>query len=387
MPLHIGMALLTVLAAMMVSVSIDFWCGGWIEAWIFPCSVGVGLLFLGCLERKVGPCLWLLAIIGLCLGAGWLFSDMSADGNTYHQEIIVYLLEGWNYFASQPPSGDASLWSAHYAKLPEVMAACICKCMDGDIEWGKAFNFMLFALTGLIAWWWLRQQLNRRQGLWCLLLVLANPIVIGQLPTYYVDFCSYCYLVVTLVGLLALGSFGGYHKIACYVLLCITLMAIGTKFTAFFYQGVTLILAMFWWAWHRQWYKACIIACTGLGSLVVGLYVLFYHPYITNYIGHGHILYPLMGESTVDIMDINTPEMYQGHNRVVNFLLNLIAPYLHPKYFLISYEYRIGGFGGTMLLLLIVSAIAYFRNIRRWPRVCGYLLCMVILSCFIFSQS
>lgn len=333
---------------------------------------------------------WLLstvssALIIVCtIFIGMNVADSSYDGNAYHQEMVTVIGNGeWNpYFDRVVPEGYM-LWTIHYAKGIEILAASI-MTLTGSLESGKAINLILLVSTGLLCWEWIKclndwAVINK---VIFLVLLLANPVILIQWFNYENDFQFYCYLLLT--TLFGLQIVDNKNKSTSYVgLSVVILLAIATKFNAFFFEGLTVICLLVWMLVLKKYaeFKRAFL----ISSLVaiVSAVIICGHPYMTNWMNNSHPLYPLMGESPADIMSYNTPPEYVGHNRFFNFLQSYFAFKIY------SPGMRMGGFGLVFPVIMILSLFTIGFRCVETKKLTGSMIMafLVLASCFIFEQS
>lgn len=114
-------------------------------------------------------------------------------------------------------------------------------------------------------------------------------------------------MVLTIVAALGIAEAGDEPKqrrLWAGVMSVVAILAIATKFNIAFDQALFMIsIAVYFLFKHRAVAGKTVIAA-GLIAMVAGI-ALSLHPYISNWIGHGHPLYPLMGNNAVDIMGYN----------------------------------------------------------------------------------
>lgn len=333
---------------------------------------------------------WLLstvssALIIVCtIFIGMNVADSSYDGNAYHQEMVTVIGNGeWNpYFDRVVPEGYM-LWTIHYAKGIEILAASI-MTLTGSLESGKAINLILLVSTGLLCWEWIK-CLND----WAvvnkvifLVLLLANPVTLIQWFNYENDFQFYCYLLLTI--LFGLQIVDNRNKSTSYVgLSVVILLAIATKFNAFFFEGLTVICLLVWMLVLKKYAEFKMAFLISSLVAIVSAVIICGHPYMTNWMNNSHPLYPLMGESPADIMSYNTPPEYVGHNRFFNFLQSYFAFKIY------SPGMRKGGFGSVFAIILVVSLFIETYRCFKEHKLTGsmILVTLVLASCFIFEQS
>ncbi len=327
-------------------------------------------------------------IAGIWLGMNTC--DYSWDGIGYHQVTIYALADGWNPIWNDYYEGSLSLWTIHYAKALELIAACIFR-LTGEIEAGKALNIVFFVAVFAISLGFIKKnKINKKRGLSdCnavifALLVAGNPVALCQLMTYYIDYALYYYVVLSII--FSVGICKGDNNVYLNIIgLCLViLLAIGTKFNHFFIEGIVMLAVMGWLMISRQYYNARKILIISFLSALVGTFILSFHPYLTNWIYFGNPFYPLMGDDAVNIMDCNTPPLYWGHNRFETFFMSIYGPYSIP-----SFDSRISGFGPFFKVLLTIGLlwIFYSEITQKQLSVIGYITIMALISCFFFEQS
>ena len=354
--------------------TLTFLVGSHIGCWIFPVAF---IIAACCLKINFKGLIASVVVIVLSIIVGGFFNDYSYDGNYYHQEIITRLCAGWNPVYDGLEGVDVVLWVKHYAKALEIVAADIV-ALTGFIETGKAVNIILLSVCGLLAYSALSERFSPRTSAALSLIAMANPVCLSQMFTFYVDYANYCYLILTIIFSLRISRSVSWLNILG--LCSVIIMAIGTKFNIFFMEGVYLAAIILWTLIIRKKHVALVLALSGVASLIVGLLLFGYHPYITNLHTAGSPLYPLLGSDAVDIMTKNTIALYEGHNRFINFILSLITPSLP------TYDARIMGFGPLMSILLIAAFIVFIIN-KKTPSVVWYVSLVVLASCFFFTES
>ncbi|MDE5868737.1 MAG: hypothetical protein K2H18_00770 [Muribaculaceae bacterium] len=372
-------------------------------------------------------------ITAVSLRVGETLYDYSYDGLRYHQNTIAALLNGWNPLNMESdPNAPSYLWSLHYAAGIEICEAAI-SSFAGRIEAGKGLN-LIAVFAALTAVYGVLRNCGReiffrdskhsfgrkqlrvaeeereereerdereevkekiedgrekieeagfgwKKALLLSVAIVGNPVVTLQLFIYYIDFYKYLYLLLFLVGIVLLSS--SRERISmfgCMMTGMTLILAMASKFNFFFEAGVWVLLALVWCIIRKKWLCFRRLLTVSVISLVIGLFLTI-HPYYINLIDYGHPFYPLMGEGAVDIMNYNTPEIYDGHNRIVNFFYSLI------KLSIPNYDQREGGFTILMPFILLLSLFIIIRNRKSIRPVIIYLYVWIILSCFFFEQS
>ena len=312
--------------------------------------------------------------------------DSSGDGIRYHQEAVFQMIDGWNPFADiNPPVDDPGIKMlvVNYAMGLETAAAVVGR-FTGSIDSGKLVNLLLIVGTWFVAYSFLRRRWPECRKTVCFFistLVIANPVGLGQAFSYYNDFAVYYYIILTIIVFAYNPSRLTKTQIAA--LGGIIVISIATKFTAFFYEGLTILAVMVWYLLKSNHRLAWKIALYSFIAAVIGVLIFSYHPYVSNTIYCGHPFYPLMGEGAIDIMTGNTPPHYLESNRFVNFFASLTSVVIPDL------QAREGGFGLFMPVILVLGILLLWKECRKNRSLSIYLYVALwsFCACFIFEQS
>lgn len=388
-PLAIGCYLLTVLVCCYAGAVFLFACGESVKPWLFPLAlVSGGIAVRLMVDRRDAQKAIVIGLltVAVSLVVATLLDDSSSDGIIYHQEMIVHILNGWNPFTTYIAGSadpDLELLVAHYAKGIEIMAAVVARC-TGCIESGKLVNLLLLAGTYFVVYAVMVRRAvgrSRMSRVMLSLLLVANPVGMGQCLTYYNDFAGY-YMILLLVAVCGYAP-ASFSFRQCLAAGAVIVMAAAVKFTAFFYCGVTVGAIMLWQMLSGRRAVAMRVGVTAFVTALAAVTMLCYHPYITNYLHAGHPCYPLMGEGAIDIMTGNTPEVFRGHNRFYNFwrsLFSVTMPAVAPG---------AGGFGpaGGIMLIIAGGVLVAGTMTRRIKPIYSYAAIWAFGACFVFEQS
>lgn len=331
-----------------------------------------------------------LAIILASVLLAALFHDFSDDGQAYHQEAVLALAEGWNPFRVHEYHGDYPLWVSHYAKAPWIFGASM-MALTGNIESGKAINFLLMACTVLVSYEVLRKEAaSRRAGLALAVLLVFNPISASQFWSYCVDAQLGC--VVFLAAFLALRLLDKPSNAARIALAASIVFGMNIKFSAIpFLIVITSIMGLHAWMTGNRSGCATLAKSTFAGCLLA-LFVGF-QPYITNTLDRGHPFFPLAGSQKVDIISGFVTAEFYTKNRFEKLALSLASeshnifgrnmedpseqirikpPFLirpgEIKTFYKITDTRIAGFGPLMSGALLMSLACCLALVRRTDR-------------------
>jgi hypothetical protein len=335
------------------------------------------------------------------------FIDVSWDGQTYHQETVIQLAQGWNPFLKALDPHNAAekalfLLSNHFPKASEITEAGFYAVVR-HIESGKALNLLLmmaaffFTLSSLMA----SKRFTLRKAMILSLLAAFNPVTLCQSLTFYLDGNLYS-LFVCLLSLLYLF----YLERKTYVAILLILMSvyfINIKFTGLVYFCIGFFGFMLIVLLKRETAvlkKALIIF---ICSLVVGVFVCGYSPYVTNYKSYHHPFYPLKGEGASDTLknDIpNSRRFQEMNNSLERFAVSLFSegniydvkmkiPFTVNRSELNFYTYpdlRLGGFGplfsGILILafILVLGSIGSFKENRVLYGVVSVIVISTIIN-------
>lgn len=385
--LIIGTTLLLTLTYTYIIAAGFYLLGYSLLPYVFPLSIVLSIItdiIIFNTKSVALPLLYTALIIVISVLLSSLIYDYSWDGNCYHQEIITALCQGWNPYQDTMGFDNLLLWDYHYAKALEIISSAIVSLTD-NIEAGKSVNIMLMCSSLFISYNFIVTNLKiipKSQITILISLFVLNPVFICQAFTYYIDFAIYFYILNTILASISICKKGN-NTIHYIIIDCAIILAIGTKFNAFFIEGVTIFCILFAFFIYncRHLIKGYIVNILIVGLL--GAFIVSYHPYVTNLIMQGNPLYPLLGEGAVDIMSRTTPPQVIGLNRFSGFIYSVFSV-VFP-----IYDSRLGGFGPLFGLILIgciaILIISLFQN--KKITILIYISICVLCSNFIFEQS
>jgi hypothetical protein len=317
------------------ALTIALACLGWglsssLLSWTAPGAAGMATLILilsmrrsGLPRKAIFICLgWVVLAICASLLLGGAGHDFSVDGQDYHQQAILAMMQGWNPIKETHYAGHASIWLSHYAKGPWILAAAL--GVHFGIEYGKAiFWLFAFALAGASYVLFLKQfHLSRRAALAGAVLIACNPVFASQLQTFYVDG-----LLGSLVSLTAIAAcmlvLNPSLLLAGAVSSCL-ILAINLKFTAGPFVIVLLGVIWLWCLFAQRHAAAKALMLAGAAGVVLGGCIGF-NPYLSNMLDHRHPFYPLAGEGKVDILTMNGGTAFLASNRFYKAALSLAS--------------------------------------------------------------
>ncbi len=263
-----------------------------------------------------------VALVWATLILASAFFDISWDGQAYHQEAIIQLTKGWNpFYQSLGDDVAHAIWIRHYPKAAWIFASST-YLFTGSIESGKAFQLLLVSAAFLLAFS-AALRINLL-SLWSALIVggvaMANPVVIYQSLSYYVDgaMSSLLTAMVALSVILLLKP----NRFLAVFLAAVGILAINLKFTGVPYVliggvGLAIIAAK-----SRKFDVTRLAIWSVIGGVILGV-GFGYDPYIKNTVTHMHPFFPLRGENAIDIMAHTMPRplMQMGRLEKLGFSL------------------------------------------------------------------
>lgn len=335
------------------------------------------------------------------------FYDISWDGQTYHQEAVIQLANGWNPFHQQhSPDKVSDIWVAHYAKSAWIYAAALYQ-VTHSIEASKAFSILFiissFFLGTAALIHFPRIKLSQALVLSCLL--AFNPVSIYQSLTFYVDGQQSSLLVSLLSLSYLLIVRADYLKFLSFNYLANICILANIKFTGLVYTSILIFSLIVWLLIKRNFQLTIKVAILGSFSLLLGVVFIGYNPYITNTIYKGHPFYPLAGNNKLDIISTNIPQNFIGKNRLEKLFISTFSESSNtftPKSSklkipftvqdeelksLSEYDLRVGGFGslfsGAIILSLLVcltSLSVDLSKTRTALLIMSFLMASVLIN-------
>lgn len=386
----IGTALLSALFGCYVLGMASILCFRHVGQWVFPCSLLLGGVISWILSedspiRKIDALAGALLIVALSLLVTSSLIDFGYDGILYHQQMTAELADGWDMLRNPHDITHSSsdVWVTCYAKGMELTGATVCATFGG-VSVMRTPNLMLIFASAFLLYDFLCRlapQSSRVLRVAVTIAVIGNTVGVSQCLSTYNDYPLYYYILLTIIfSCYASKCPKTFTRVASYLFIGgITVLAIATKFNAFFYQGVAIFFIILWQLFHRRYKQAIWLALTGICALIIGV-ILAWNPYVINTLEYGNSLYPLFGEGSVDIMAWNTPDYYTN-NRFLNFAISLFrfgVPYV---------DNRCGMFGPTFPIMLAISAGVFIAWRKRLNPVYAYAAVCALLSVFFIRDT
>ncbi len=415
-----GTLLIYTIALVLVISSIALFTGTGISAWQLPVSFLIAGIICYSLNQPIiktplfflRPVIASLVIIALCVAISLYFYDVSYDGQSYHQEAIYQLKNGWNPFHEMlPESIKMAIYINHYSKGVELPQSALYSIIP-YIEVSKATNFILWIATACILLSWLLtiQKLSRWKCILITLIAVGNPVVVTQLISTYVDGQLAIMLLCFLATVLWIVRNPGYANLL--LLASVIIITSNIKFTGLVY---IVLFSFFLLAWLVFTKRTLILRRVFLTSIISGLTAVLlvgFNPYYINTTQYKHPFYPLMGSEKVDIIGYNLPAGFEDQNGFMKFTRSIFGrtdnimpgsdrkaalkmPFTFQKSEISNaakVDTRVAGFGplfsGILLLsfALLVMILLNKQGVKP-DKNAYYILAVIVISVIVMPES
>lgn len=400
--LEVGSSLLLFPLLVFVLTTLWFIVGGAITA-VFAWGVLISSAAAAIALSRImfGDGRWFAPLVALALGVlavliTMIVHDTSIDGQHYHFQAFYALAEGWNPVhggAAPPVIGDAiTPWAIHYPRAGWVLSANLLAA-GLPLAAVKSLNFLaLFGSAALIGGMLYRSGFSALLAALLTAVAALNPIVLSQLFTSMNDgLLGHCMVVFAIS---VAGWIGYGERRLLLVGIAAMMLALNLKFSAIPIFVMLCAAACIGAFIARGRQTAILTGSALLVSAFAAIVLLGWSPYIQNYLEHGHVFHPIMGEQAVDIMTgeipalNNTPDILSDKSGVERFLFSLFSEthsgfYSVPELkfpFTISpselrasggVDVRLGGFGpffsGIVVLAVFGALALVIRRANRNP--------------------
>lgn len=260
--------------------------------------------------------------------------DTSWDGQWYHQDAILKLIEGWNPFYNTYDANisisESDRWIHHYPQASWMVQANILK-IGNSIQASKLLHLLLSIASFGISFYVIRRVININIIITAIfsLYVAFNPVTYSQFFSFYVDGQSAMGLSMYLFILVLLAY--NPNKYLYILLACLFIYFSNIKFTNLIYLSIFNVFYFIWIFVNNSntiriklFTYFSILYCFGI--LVVG-----YSSYTRNLLEKGHPFYPILGKNNVGniVKDIPLSANFKDQNRFQNLL---DASFAYPVY-------------------------------------------------------
>lgn len=324
-------------------------------------------------------------VIALSLALAASIFDLSFDGQTYHQEAVRALANGWNP-VWHPRAAEPWAGGTYIASLPKaawVLEALVLRA-TGSIESAKGVHLIALVAAFLLSWCALDAlRVRSRAAVMIAALAAATPVTLIQILTFYLDGLMASSLTIVLaLGVLFAQTGARRWAVALVVMSAFTA---NLKFPAAVYITLLSLVALGLAAWRapgRLRAVAVLVAAAGGAALLEGI-----NPFVTNTILHGHPAYPAAGRDALPLA-VHFEPVFAAQPRLVQVTRSLMSyssdndsqppraklPFsVHPSEIaaFTTVDTRIGGwgplFGGALLFAWVVLTVALVRRDARAP--------------------
>lgn len=323
--------------------------------------------------------------------------DFSVDGNAYHKQAIGLLKEGWNpvYFtsydfnslvrSSQLSSDGPLFWAEVYPKATWYFSASI-YYFAGNIEAGKCYTVLFAFIAFCISFDYFMKLFGKKYKAIILALVIAaNPIVLAQSGSYYLDG-----LVSSLLSMLIIIFIDEMNNKSKKIIknkdimACLIIWGCNLKFSVILFVVTYCVVFIIYKIYKEKrfdWNNFFFLGSLGIFSTVI----IGYSPYITNLKRYKNIFYGFTGLMNEEIIFENFgvdnlpiavqfwvsifSKMSSGNISNLKELLKL--PFtIYRQEFDMYYvtDARISGFGALFSGLFIVSVIVLLIRILLYKK-------------------
>ena len=305
------------------------------------------------------------------------------DGYAYHLSAVWDIAAGWNPLLSPHNNIWVDSYPNGYWTLQSYVVA-----MTGLLMSGQALVVGLMLAVALLSYGFFLEhcgpKLPRYPRITATIfagVLVANPVVIGQLLTQYVD--APLYLFGAALTLFLLSDTLSSNRLARIGAIACIILMVNTKTAALYYTplivfgGLVAELALRhtdksflrrMYLWIRS--KGLLFGFT----FIFGVMAIGYKPYVTNVLDHGQPLYP----SVDKIMKGNEPSNMIPLSAPMKFIYGIFARTDHSnwpidepielkvpgtfklfEFKFLRFDTRRGGFGPFFSLTLLSAIAAY----------------------------
>lgn len=374
-------------------------------------TVGIFLYLFNkkvCLSNKyiLKQVILLIAIFTVSFLLGVCFYDVSWDGRCYHQEIIMLLSNGWNPIFGNPIFNfiNTDIWVEHYPKCAEILSANFVKFFK-NIEIGKVINFLFASSIFLLSLFTFNKFKTSKPltNTFLSILIILNPVSIGQIRTYYVDLIVYYLFVGVIFAIILKEKHFITDKLFLFLTVSQLAMLSNIKLGGLFYS----IILVFFFAIYSLFFrktKNLKFIFKIISLLIVLILISGVNPYFTN-IKQGHNpFYPLVGKGKVDIMITNSPKSFKNKNPLYKLFVSTFSdtdnitlssetnPKLKIPFSVVNqgsstYDTRIAGFGyfWSGILLLLIPFIILGKNSKDEDNKIYYFIVGTLCASVLFN--
>ncbi len=259
--------------------------------------------------------------------------DVSWDGQWYHQDAIIKLIEGWNPFYSNydinKSISESDIWIHHYPHASWIVQANFFK-ITGSIQSTKFITLLLSYICFCISYTviTLKYNISKISGIIFALCIAFNPITYSQFLSFYVDGQSA--MGISIYVILLYYSIKHPSPLFTTLIAFLFIYVINIKFTNLVYLSVFNFAFFVWYFIYNKELRLKLFLSFSV-LYIIGVFLIGYSSYTRNTLEKGHPLYPLMGENNVGeiVSNIHASANFFDQNRFENFFS---ASFAYPEY-------------------------------------------------------
>ena len=320
----------------------------------------------------------------------YFIPDVSYDGTTYHQAMIILLKLGLNpifdnvrdFAINQEYVFTSSIpYVENFLKFFEIIGANIYLYLN-KIELTKVTNYIFMLAAFCYSFYTLKNfNLNNFKSLMFASILIYNPVCICQMLSNYVDAVFYYVFLILLFALINYVK-GEDKNFSMPIILMSSVIFANIKLTGAF--TLIIMLAVFF-AVYRSKDLLKVFSISLVLIILTGI-----NPYFTNIMKGRSPFYPVIQDSVLnanrEFMITSYPPGFEKMNRLQKFLFSTFAvsknlspliesedvPRLKIPFTIdgddkfIFEDMRLGGFGyffsGILLVSLFLSMFLRFKN-------------------------
>ena len=279
------------------------------NSFVFPLAIILSYflaLFKFPISKVNGTMFYFTAFVLITIVINSFIIDFSQDGMLYHKGIILEISKKWNpIYEEMTKDIPFQYVYNHYVKGIEFSQYSV-YCLTRNIESSKVINFLFLLSSLCFTYLSIKKIFNKKIFSVVFTLFLnANPIVINQLFTFYVDGIIYLSLLISL-SLLLLKSFNEKWPYLDLLLLMIVVLFVNIKLTSF-----VLVLCLFFFYFiyllNKKRIKEIIsnLKLLILSGIIIG--IVSWYPFGQNLLKKGNPIYPVVGKNKIDIIEHQRP--------------------------------------------------------------------------------
>ena len=378
-----------------------------IKSFFFPLSVALSILFLlGSFYFLIGKekflkytfwgsIIFFVAVVKSYLISGY-FYDVSWDGQMYHQEAIIQLVNGWNPIFAKLTDNQHDWILNHYAKASWYAGASV-YAFCGKIENGKLFTWLFMAASFLLSFVAIKEvaKISFLKTAFFAFLLAFNPITLNQTLSYYID-GQLASLLLSLISIFIL-IFQKQNKSYLFLLMFFIISVfVNLKFTALGYAGILCIGFALIFLVQKQYALFIKHSISMFFIGIIAVVFIGYNPYVTNTVNHQHPFFPL---NTMDLLTGQIPTNFENQNRFYKLYHSTFseAGAFWREHTILKFPFdisdfkafkqadsRISGFGSLFGATVIITALLFFYLLRK-GRGKKFHLIWISLAIIIFS--